>query len=229
MEKGRLHRAQEDLRLEKSWEREGVTVLRAKVTLPQFEGRRARRLNRYYRRFALSFLKYCEAELYPRAAALCREKMAVSAPWSVSRAALSYTVTYESEAFLSLYTDAAEEALPPRQVLRRADTWELSTALPLPLAALFAGGTWKKALRRRFRAEARERTEAGRSEFYPDYRRSLRSCFSSRNFYLTADGIRLFYQMRSVAPAREGVVEFFIPYGEEGLQRAEDAPADGAP
>ena len=207
MEKGRLHRTQEDLQVEKSWDWEGITVLRAAVTLPQFEGRRARRLNRYYRRFAQSFLKYCERELYPRAAALCREKMAVSAPWSVSAAKLSYTVTYENDTLLSLYADAAEENLPPCQTLRRADTWELSSALPLPLGELLGEG-WKKALRKRIRDEARARAES----FYGDYRIRLRRFFSSRNFYLREDGVCLFYQMRTLAPASEGIVEFFVPY-----------------
>ncbi len=213
MEKERLHRAQEDLQWDKSWDFEGITVLRASVTLPQFEGRRARRLNRYYRRFALSFLKYCETELYPRASALCREKMASSAPWAVSTAALSYAVTFDDGALLSLYADAVEENLPPRLCIRRADTWELSTALPVPLSALFDDGAWRKRLKKRLCSET------GHGEFYPDCRRALRVFFNARNFYLTEEGLRLFYQMRTVAPAREGIVEFLVPYGEEGLRR----------
>jgi len=222
MEKERLHRAQEDLRWEKSWDTEGITVLRASVTLPQFEGRRARRLNRYYRRFALSFLKYCETELFPRAAALCREKMAVSAPWSVSTATLSYAVTLENEDILSLYADAVEENLPPRLTIRRADTWELSSALPLPLSALFAPKfPYRRYLRRFLRAQACERAEAG-AALHEDYRHALRTCFSERNFYLTDEGLRLFYPMYSLASAREGIVEFFLPYGEEGLRQPKE-------
>ncbi len=219
MEKERLHRAQEDLHWEKSWEAEGITVLRASVTLPQFEGRRARRLNRYYRRFALSFLKYCETELWSRAAALCREKMASSAPWSVSTATLSYAVSYESEALLSLYADAVEENLPPRLTIRRADTWELSSALPVPLSALFDDAAWRKRLKKRVRNDVCARIEAGRGAFCPDYRRALRVFFNARNFYLTGEGLRLFYQMHTLS---SGIAEFSVPYGEEGLRLPEE-------
>ncbi len=217
MKKELLQRADEDLQCEKSWDWEGVTVLRAKATLPQFRGRRARRLNRYYRRYAQAYLKYCEAELFPRAASRCREAMAVSAPWSVSYAELSYTVSHESDSILSLRTDAIEENLPPRLHIRRADTWDLRDALPIPLGALFPEkSAWRKRLRRFLRDTACAQIESGRAEYYPTYRRALRLYFSSRNFYLTPEGLRLFYPMYTVAPAREGIVEFLVPYAENG-------------
>lgn len=203
MNKERLHRSAEDFTQEKDWDFEGITVLRASVVLPQFEGRRARRLNRYYRRFAQSFLKYCESELYPRAAALCAEKMAVSAPWSTSRATLSYTVTHEDDTVLSLYADAAEENLPPRLTLRRADTWELKTALPLPLFSLLS----KNECRRALQAAAQEKAERGEIT-RENYRRALRVHFSSRNFYLTPEGLCIFYQMHALGP---DIVMFHLP------------------
>ena len=206
MRKERLHRSAEDFKQEKSWESEGIAVLRARVTLPQFEGRRARRLNRYYRRFAQSFLKYCESELYPRAAALCAEKMSVSAPWSTSRATLTYTVTREDEEILSLYADAVEENLPPRLTLRRADTWELKTALPLPLFSLLPKAECRRALRETAR-EMAERGEITRE----NYRLALRVHFSPRNFYLTPDRVCIFYQMYALG---QGIVEFHLPPGE---------------
>ena len=70
MERELLRLSETPLHLEKTWESGGVPVLTAEVTLPCCGGksRRARRFDRYYRQYARAYLKYCEAELLPRAA-----------------------------------------------------------------------------------------------------------------------------------------------------------------
>ena len=89
MERELLRLSETPLHLEKTWESGGVPVLTAEVTLPCCGGksRRARRFDRYYRQYARAYLKYCEAELLPRAAETMRTALERSAPWSCARAA----------------------------------------------------------------------------------------------------------------------------------------------
>ena len=132
MERELLRLSETPLHLEKTWESGGVPVLTAEVTLPRCGGksRRARRFDRYYRQYARAYLKYCEAELLPRAAETMHTALERSAPWSCARAALAYQVTLVRGDILSLYTEGREEHLPPRLTLRRAETWDRRAAAP---------------------------------------------------------------------------------------------------
>ena len=204
---------------ERAWKSGDITVLTASVTLPRCEGksRRARRVNRYYRRYARAYLRYCEAELLPRAAETMRAAQERSAPWTCAHAALGYTVTLCCGGVLSLYTEGREEHLPPRLVLRRADTWDLRGGLLLSAWDFFPP---KAPLRRQLAAAAREtaaqQTDAGTAAYYPGCRALLRCALNLRNFYLASDGLHWFYPMYTVAPAAEGIVDFSLPYGETG-------------
>ena len=204
---------------ERVWEVDGIAVLRAEVTLPRCgeKGRRARRFDRYYRRYARAYLCYCEAELFPRAAEAMCSAMERSAPWSCARSTLNYTVTFAREGLLSLYTEGREEHLPPRLTIRRAEVWDMRRGLLLPLADFFPPKTAvKRLLVRSAWAQAAEQIGEGSAAYYPNYRAALRRYFSTRSFYLTQEGLHWFYPMYSAAPAAEGIPDFCLPYGEGG-------------
>ncbi len=89
----------EDLVEEKIWQWEGITVLTARLTLPQTKGenRREKRFDRYYRALADAYFARCEQKLLSNAAEICREAMARSAPWRMTVAALTYRVSAQTE------------------------------------------------------------------------------------------------------------------------------------
>lgn len=120
----------EDLTEEKSWQWEGITVLTARLTLPQTGGRsrREQRFDRYYQSLAAAFFARCEQKLLPEAAAACREAMARSAPWQMTAVTLTYSVSAQTEDAVIL----AFEAKSGESVLRCwEEGWERSAFLPL--------------------------------------------------------------------------------------------------
>lgn len=203
---------------EREWESEGVTVLRAEVTLPQCEGesRAARRFNGWYRRCASAYLRYCAEELYPRAAAGMRGAMVRSAPWERASAVLGYTVTLARGGLLSLYTEGREENLAPPLTIRRAEIWSLHDGLMLEAADFFPRGTPVRRLLAERAREAVAARQALGARYAPDARAQLRRALSLRNFYLTPEGAHWFYPMYALAPAAAGIPDFCLPYGEEG-------------
>lgn len=216
----------EDLRQEKSWELDGITVLHASVTLPQLAAtaRRARRFDRYYRHLGRAYFAYCEQMLLPWAKAQCKAALETSAAWSHTRCELSYRITLREENTVSLYIDAKETNGPvPRLVLRRADTWDLNAMLPMPMGEFFPK---RAAYRKRLIALARETAQAqieqGAAAYDEAYRILLRRAFSSRSYYLTDAGLCFFYPMYAVAPSAEGIVTFTAPYD---AQRGPFAPS----
>ena len=113
----------EDLRQEKTWELDGITVLHASVTLPQLAAttRTARRFDRYYRHLGKAYFAYCEQMLLPWAKAQCKAALDTSAPWTHTSCEMSYRVTLLEENIVSLFIDAKEVNGPvPRLMLRRA-------------------------------------------------------------------------------------------------------------
>lgn len=208
----------EALTEEKTWEADGVAVLRASVALPQLagEGARVKRFNRYYRRFCRAYLTYCERVLLPEAADSCRAAVSVSAPWSAARAELRFRAEQNAKDILSVVCDARETicGLPPF-LIRRSEVWDLSAGLPMPLEEFFPPHTrCRRTLLRFAREETLRRIERGES-FRESWRSMLRRAFNARNFYLTDDGLRFFYPLGAIAPARAGIVSFTMPYDAE--------------
>ena len=206
---------------EREWTVEEIPVLSASVSLPEpvpAADRLSRRIRRYYQLQCRSFLRYCEAYLLPAAAEACRTALEASQPIPKFRAELTYRVTYNEGGLWSLYTQSREQG-PGGQtaLLRRGDTWDLASGYPVALSALFPRRSgWRRRLLEAVEAEAAQRTAAGVSQYHEGVRRRLRQYFNPQNFYLTGEGLAVFYPMYAIAPAMEGIPVFTIPYGRGG-------------
>ena len=211
----------EAMTTEREWTVEEIPVLTAAVSLPEpvpAADRISRRIRRYYQLQCRSFLRYCEAYLLPAAAEACRTALEASQPIPKFRAELTYRVTYNEGGLWSLYTQSREQG-PGGQtaLLRRGDTWDLASGYPVALSALFPRRSgWRRRLLEAVEAEAAQRTAAGVSQYHEGVRRRLRQYFNPQNFYLTGEGLAVFYPMYAIAPAMEGIPVFTIPYGRGG-------------
>ena len=195
---------------EREWTVEGISVLRASVTLPRpvWEDTTARRIHRFYQLQARSYLRYCESWLLPQAEAAYREALASSAPLPCFTARLDFRVTYQDDRFLSLYTQSREAGLPGQTLLtRHADTWDLFTGYPVPLTS-FCPRSGRKRLFAAAEAAIRQQEAAGVARYHENWRRRLRRHFNPQNYYLTEDGLAFFYPMYAIAPAIEGIPTF---------------------
>lgn len=222
--------------LEQEWTVEGIPVLSARLSLPRptaGAGRKVlHRLERYYRQFGASYLRYCQEFLYPQAAAAFAQAAAVGAPLPQFSAKVSHRVTWNENGLWSLYLDAVERGGVPLTV-RRGDTWDLSTGTPVPLVEFFPGRTSpRKLLPALATEEIQRQTEAGNAVYREDWRKLVRRAFSGGNYYLTPEGLCFFYQMYALAPAAEGVVVFSVPWEGGGVclpQRFAPVPAEETP
>ena len=211
----------EAMTTEREWTVEEIPVLTAAVSLPEpvpAADRISRRIRRYYQLQCRSFLRYCEAYLLPLAAAEYRAALAASQPLPRFHAELTYQVTYNEGGLWSLYTQSREQG-PGGQtaLLRRGDTWDLASGYPVALSALFPRRSgWRRRLLEAVEAEAAQRMAAGVSQYHEGVRRRLRQYFNPQNFYLTGEGLAVFYPMYAIAPAMEGIPVFTIPYGRGG-------------
>ena len=211
----------EALTTEREWTVEEIPVLTAAVSLPEpvpAADRISRRIRRYYQLQCRSFLRYCEAYLLPLAAEEYRAALAASQPLPRLHAELSYQVTYNEGGLWSLYTQSREQG-PGGQtaLLRRGDTWDLASGYPVALSAFFPRRSgWKRRLLDAAEAEIQQQEQAGAARYHEGIRRLLRRHFNPQNYYLTPEGLAIFYPMYAIAPAMEGIPVFTIPYGRGG-------------
>lgn len=193
-----------------------VPLLTVSSQLPYWEGDHGNRFNRYYRAYERAFRRYCETSLFPLAQASYREALESGGMLMQWRATLQTTVTYEGGGLLSLYTDSVESTASQRIVLRRGDTWDMTSGTPLRLTDFFPPHT---PVRKRILSAVRETVEReerlGLYRYLPDWRARMRRSFNPQNFYISDEGLYFFYQSFAIAPLSEGISTFFLPYDEE--------------
>lgn len=203
---------------EREWTVEGIPVLRAEAAVPRpvpVADRTARRVRRYYQAQLRAFLGYCEQWLLPQAAAEYQAALASSAPLPSFRAELRYEITCQDGRFLSLYTQSREATTPGQTLLtRRGDTWDLAAGYPVPLSAFFPPRSpWRRQILTLAAEEIRRRERSGAARYHEDWPRLLRRRFNPQNYYLTPEGLTVFYPMYAIAPPAEGIPTFLLPYG----------------
>ena len=206
---------------EREWTIEGIPVLTAAVSVPEpvpAADNVSRRIRRYYQLQCRSFLHYCEKWLLPLAEAEYRAELAVSAPLPCFHAALEYRVTWQDRELLSLYTQSREVTLPGQTLLtRRGDTWDLAAGYPIPLSDFFpARSPWKQQLMALAAEEIQRQERAGIAQYHLRRPQDLRRRFNSQNYYLTREGLTVFFPMYAIAPSAEGIPAFTIPYAQPG-------------
>lgn len=214
---------------EREWTVDDIPVLTAAVSVPQaVSGSQSvtRRIQKYYRAQSQAYFRYCETWLLPPARAEYHSALAASAPLPHFRAELTYRITYQQASLLSLYTQSLETTTQ-RFLSRRGDTWDLSTGYPIPLSDFFPPHSpWKQSLMKTVAASIQRQEEEGAAQYAQHSPRALRRQFNPMNYYLTEEGVAIFFPMYSIAPPMEGIPTFLIPYG-EGL--APSLPTETAP
>lgn len=151
MKKRNVPALAEPLTLEKSWQWNGITVLRAQLALPQLAlaSRRARRFNAYYEQIGRSFFARTAQLLLPKAAEGCRTAMLRSGPWQITTVSLSYDITLQTDTLLSIALFFSMKPSDPAFCC--ADVWDTEQMLPIPLSEWFPPHTSRRRIAKQLR------------------------------------------------------------------------------
>lgn len=202
--------------IERTWDADGIPVLTAAVSIPcpvPADTGVSRRIRRFYQLQGRSYLRYCERWLLPQAKAAYEAALAASTPLPCFHAELTYRVTYNDGGFWSLYTQS-RETLPSGLplLLRRGDAWDLAAGYPVPIQSFFPRQCrWRRQLLALTMQEMEQRERSGAAVYHPAWRRELRRSFNPRSYYLTEEGLALFFPMYALSPTAE-IPVFTVPY-----------------
>ena len=159
------------------------------------------------------YYRHACTELYRSAAAQLAEDRRHGYPFRPYAAAMGYTVPYNHNGFLSIWTDTYEYTGGAHgNTVRCADTWNLATARRMPLEAFFTSPCYRGIILSGVAEQIRAQTAKGGTGYLEDWPAAIGRCFDERNFFLTPEGIGVFYPLYTIAPYAAGLPVFIIPY-----------------
>lgn len=195
----------------------GIVMLKAEIAYPQVQLKNQRsqnRINTYYQNAARHFFRHAATELFANAVTDYHYRQKNDFPFNPYEAVMQDTVMLNQGCTLSTYIDQYTFTGGAHGNTQRfSETWNLRTGRRLQLEDIF--GPQEPCCRTLLRfildaADAEAKKDPG--IFFEDYRVLLVQYFDPESFYLTPEGITVYYQQYEIAPYASGIPVFTIPY-----------------
>ena len=187
------------------------------ILSPEFENT-ALRLSLLYKAYARQYRTYCRTTLYQMAAEQYHDSVENGYPVREFEAQQDFTVTCQKDCTLSLsferyeYTGGAHG-----NTVRRSDSWDLRNGNRITLAQLFPESMdYRTYLIKAIQAEIAEEIAGGENPYFENYEENVANNFHENDFYLTPEGLVIYFQLYEIAPYSSGIREFTIPYSPKG-------------
>lgn len=199
----------------------GISVVDADLNYPQIRLHRAReienRINTHYKFVAMNLLRYTATKLYSEAVAAYWQARKNGYPFRQFSSALGYTVGMNERCILSTCSDRYEYTGGAHgSTLRTSVTWNLSSGRIIRLPELM-GVPYPKPLILEETLKAADRMYAENPGIYfENYRELIRKNLNLNQFYLTPEGVVIYFQQYEIAPYASGIPELLLTW--EDLQ-----------
>lgn len=195
-----------------------IRVLTCAAEYPEFVSKDypwiLNRINQEYRRGSEAFFRQCSTELYAMAVEGYLDAARNGYPFIPYEAEMVFTITYNRACAISLYFDNYQYTGGAHGITTRtSDTWNLNRGTRMRLSDFFPeGDDYEAYVLMRIDEQIAAKIEAGEDIFFEDPMKLAREYFDEQSFYLTTDGIVIYYQLYTIAPYVSGIVEFLIPW-----------------
>ena len=198
----------------------GQLMVTCTIGYPVFQstsgGRVLSRINRFYRRKAIAFFHECKADLLPAAVRQYENDLNRGYAFSPYEGMLLTAITYNDTGTLSLYSDHYTFTGGAHgNTIRNSDTWDLEKGRRLLLGDIFPGG--RKTLLHLIESRIAWQLKSNQMRYFDDYQQSVDKTFNPDQFFLTQEGLILYFQQYDISPYASGIPEFVFPYGQGGL------------
>lgn len=214
------------------WERDlksdGAIVLHYSMCRPAFpDSGKQRRMERYFARLAQLWQARWENELflYARQAFAARQPDKPFSPW---QACMEYQITYWNPPLLSIRIDIKEQgAAAPPALQCIGEVWDCTGGYPCSLYSFLPQKPfrWKKCLISLLQEQAGQRLDSGEALLYDNCLSAIKDSFDPERFYLTEDGVTVFYPLYTLGPYGEGIPTFSIPVSQSNQSNRFRAPS----
>jgi hypothetical protein len=168
------------------------------------------RINRFYEKIAEIIEQFARNELLNCAAIYSHTLVNSGGAFRPSEVRVRYTVTYNDAEYFSLYREIQiTDSCSQRQLYKFGDTWDLKTGWLVTLKDFFEPNAH---VRKKLCTFIEERIDhemrLGYGQYLESSQRSIRRMFDMQKFYLTTEGIVLFFDPGTIAPKHCGTPAF---------------------
>ena len=203
--------------------RNGTLMLSYTIEYPYFTTQRCAGqldvMNRFYKMQALELNRYYRNTLFPMAVEQYQQSLKEDFPFNGFGAQQNFTVTYNQACVLSLYMDRYEYTGGAHgNTVRSSDTWCVRRARRVTLDQLFPQGfDYRSYIIQNVLAQIQEQMGSDDEVYYfENYAENVEQYFDPASFYLTEQGLVVYFQLYEIAPYAAGFREFLIPYSPDG-------------
>lgn len=177
-----------------------------------------RKINNQIKMQIDEYIRYVTDTLYKQAVNTYMDSLKNDFPFHGYEAYMEYTITYNDNCFLSLYTDKYEFTGGAHgNTVRTSNTWELCTGENIYLYYFFKPYTnYRFMLLQEIIEQAERNLTENPGIYFEDYKNLIIKNFNPDSFYMSPSGITIYYQQYDIAPYSTGIVEFTIPYDRIG-------------
>ena len=187
------------------------------IIAPEFDDA-ALRISLLYKADARYYKHYCRTQLYKMAVEDYLNSIQNGYPVREYEAQQVFEVTYKKDCTLSLYFDRYEYTGGAHgNTTRRSDTWNLQSGERIALAQLFPESMdYRTYLIKTIVKQIADEIAGGQNPYFENYEENVTNFFNENNFYLTPNGLVIYFQQYEIAPYASGIREFTIPYSSKG-------------
>jgi hypothetical protein len=203
--------------IEKNMKYMDTPVLHYKIEYPRFgspyEREELEPINRWYRDQAMELQRKYETENYAEAVELFESSRDNQFPFHMFEALSVYNITYNQNDLLSLYYDHYTYSGGAHGItIRASDTWSLNKGCRIGLYQLCSDPErMRRLILDRINEQIAAQIKSGEGMYFDDYAKLTAENFNPENYYLTPEGIVVYYQQYDIAPYASGIPEFIVP------------------
>lgn len=203
--------------LKGTMEQGGKPILVYSIEYPQFSGTGCnaaviQKLNQRYKNEALRQQSYARGQLYRLAMDDYGNSVKNSYPIHNYEFDVNAVVTYNQNCIISLYFDEYEFAGGAHgNTTRTSQTWDLNTGRQILLCSMFSSDTvCIPYIINQINTQITTKMKHGEMDYFEDYKGLVKETFNPGHFYLTPEGIVIYFQQYDVAPYVAGIPTFIV-------------------
>ena len=171
------------------------------------------RMNQYYKMKAEAYQRHCQRQLYSDAVKEYEDSIKNNFPFRMFEALEVFEITYNMDCTVSLFSDRYEFTGGAHgNTIRDSDTWNIQRGYRTALSQYFVGPNYKAYIIQSVISQIEEQIKTGENQYFENYRELVVKTFDPNSFYLTEEGISVYFQQYDIAPYSSGIPVFPIPY-----------------
>lgn len=174
----------------------------------------ARSINAFYTAISEKLEAYCRETLAKEAAEQAQYARKNQYPFFPYELISGYTVTDNKGCITSLFFDQYTYAGGAHgSTVRSSDTWDFRNGKRLTLADFYPHDpSYRENLLKELQRQVAERQEAGQNTYFEDFGKLLPKTWQPDHFFVTPEGIVIYFQQYDIAPYSTGIPEFLLPF-----------------